>query len=271
VLGGHSATTHHDTLPVVERDHPEVQWIHGLRYVDSGQFISSAGITSGVDATLYTLKRFYGREIADQTAQAMGYTHTRFLDDPTWLVPTPNNLPIFANLYRWDWTQLGMVLYDGVREVELSSILDTYPRSYATTVHPLALHPGVVQTRHGLDLIAAEDLASAPALDRLLVPGTPDAGIDAIADGWAAEHGLVAERIHASGAYAYDATLADMARHESNLIVREAGIGLEYPTGSLQLNGPDWRWDVLARPLALGLIGLGALVLIGRRRRGATA
>ena len=55
VLVGQSATTHHDTLPVVEQSHPEVQWVLGKRWVDSGQFISSAGITSGVDATLHTL------------------------------------------------------------------------------------------------------------------------------------------------------------------------------------------------------------------------
>jgi putative intracellular protease/amidase len=39
VLSGRSATTHHDTLPVVEQSHPEVQWVHGKRWVDSGQFI----------------------------------------------------------------------------------------------------------------------------------------------------------------------------------------------------------------------------------------
>src|SRR6185437_2610509 len=59
VLAGQSATTHFDTLPTVERTHPEVRWLRGLRYVDSGQFISSAGVTSGVDATLYTLGRMF--------------------------------------------------------------------------------------------------------------------------------------------------------------------------------------------------------------------
>jgi DJ-1/PfpI family len=39
VVGGHAATTHHDTLPVVERSHPEVQRIQARRWVDSGQSI----------------------------------------------------------------------------------------------------------------------------------------------------------------------------------------------------------------------------------------
>src|SRR5919205_2924469 len=67
--------------------HRGVHWLHNGRYLDSGQFISWAGVTSGVDASLYTRGRFVGGELAEQTAQAMGYPHTRFLADPTWLVP----------------------------------------------------------------------------------------------------------------------------------------------------------------------------------------
>jgi putative intracellular protease/amidase len=266
VLGGQSATTHHDTLPVVERSHPEVQWVQGKRWVDSGQFISSAGITSGVDATLHTLDRFFGRQVAEQTAQAMGYSHAHFLNDPTWTVPTPNPLPLLVDMYRWNWSDVGMLVYDGMREVELSSILDTYPRSGATTVHPLGAHAGVLRTVHGLNLVGAEDLANAPSPSRLLLPGTADANTARLVDRWAADWGPTAERIHASGAYAYDATLTDMANDDSNVIVRETGIGLEYPTQSLALSGPEWRADLIARPLAPGLIGLGALVLVRRER-----
>jgi putative intracellular protease/amidase len=267
VLAGQTVTTHHDTLPSVERSHPEVNWVRGVRYVDSGQFISSAGITSGVDATLYTLHRLFGREVADQTAQAMGYPHTRFQDDPTWDAAADNFLPLLPNAFRLQATEIGLVLYDGVREVEVGSVIDTYPHSAVAQVHPIGLHAGIVQTRHGLDLVAPDDLSSAPRPDRVLVPGAPDATVAAEVDRWAATRGLQAERIHASGAYPYDATLRDMAHQESNAIVREAATGLEYPTRDLALTGPEWRLDLLARPLALGLIGLGVLLLLRNRNR----
>jgi hypothetical protein len=50
-------------------------------------------------------------------------------------------------------------------------------------------------------------------------------------------------------------------------VVREAATGLEYPTRDLQLTGPEVRLDLVARPLALGLLGLGALLLLRSRRR----
>lgn len=111
------------------------------------------------------------------------------------------------------------------------------------------------------------ELASAPKLDRLLVPGTSDASVGATADAWASSRGLVAERIHASGDMR-------MTRHMSTWpgarAKREAGIGLEYPTRGRHLNGLERRLDALATPLAHGLIGLGALIFARHRRRWAT-
>jgi putative intracellular protease/amidase len=266
VLTGHTATSHHNTLPVVTRTHPEVNWVSGVRYVDSGQFISSAGVTSGLDATLYTLAREFGRDVADRTASEMGYPYTQFLDDPTWIVPTPTTLPLLPNAFRWDPTQIGLLLYDGVREVEVGSIIDTYPHSFAADIRPIAVTPGSIHTRNGLDLVAPEDLGTARHVDRVLVPGTPDAAASAAIDQWASARGLAggvpAERIHAAGQYAYDAAFRDMARHETNPIALESATGIEYPARDLHLDGPTIRIEDLLRPVALGMLGIGGLLLL---------
>ena len=65
ILAGHTATTQQTImLPLVRMTHPEVDWVEGVHCVDDGRFISSAGVTSGIDATLYTVSRFLGRETA---------------------------------------------------------------------------------------------------------------------------------------------------------------------------------------------------------------
>ena len=82
ILAGHTATTQPTImLPLVRMTHPEVNWVEGVRYVDDGRFISSAGVTSGIDAVLYTLGRFHGREAALETARLIRYPHTRFVAD----------------------------------------------------------------------------------------------------------------------------------------------------------------------------------------------
>jgi len=133
----------------------------------------------------------------------MGYPYTRFLDDPTWAFTHAHSLfpAVMPNAFRTDRTQIGLVLHDGVREVELSSITDTYPRSTVSDVLVVAAERAFVRTAHGLELLPRVDFDSAPSLDRVRVPGRPDAASASDADRWAADRGLVAEPIHAAGDY----------------------------------------------------------------------
>jgi transcriptional regulator GlxA family with amidase domain len=267
VLAGQTATTHHFSMLVAERTHPEINWVRGQRYVDSGQFISAAGVTSGIDATLYTLGRMFGRETAEQTAQAMGYPHTRFLDDPTSNVGLRGDGAVWPSFFAWDRSDVGLVLYDGVRELEVASVIDTYPRSLAATVRTLAPERTAIRSRHGLDLVPRKDFATAPALDRVLVPGDSMApeSITAVQT-WAAQRGsLTVEQIHADGGFLYDATLRDLARSQGNGVASAAANVIEYPTRDLALAGPAVRLDLVLGPLALGLFGLGAALWLSGR------
>ena len=103
----------------------------------------------------------------------------------------------------------------------------------------------------------------------MLVPGNvaaPEA-VTAV-NAWAAQHaGQPVEAVHASGEYLYDATLRDVARQNANGVAVEVAKILEYPTRDVQLEGPAWQLDLLARPLALGLLGLGGAVWLRRRPR----
>jgi hypothetical protein len=222
-----------------------------------------------VDATLYTLNRLFGRQAAEQTAQAMGYPHLRFLDDPTWNNQGLNPVPFIPNLFRWNRETVGVLLYDGLRELEVSSVLDTYPRAFGTSLRTLAPERTVIHTQHGLTLVPRNDFTTAPALDRLLVPGrglAPEAASTLQAR--AAQHGgLVAAPIHADDGYFYDATVRDIARRHGPAIAGQVANILEYPTSHLQLAGPAARLELLIRPLALGLLGLGAVVWLRRRPR----
>jgi transcriptional regulator GlxA family with amidase domain len=267
ILDGHTATSHHTTLNVVEKTHPEVSWVRGLRYVDDGRFVSSAGVTSGIDATLYVIQRFVGRDTALATAQRIGYPHARYLDDPTWEVPSDSDVAALPNVFRYDRTRIGLFLYSGVGEIEIGSITDTYPRALATDVLTLGVERQIIRTRHGLNLIPRHSLGSVSGLDRLLIPGQPGSAGTA-AEQWAGEHlGRSAERVHPEGVYAYDAAFADMSQQETRLIASNAARWIEYPVGHLDLRGRAWATELIIRPFALGLLGVGLLLGWLRLRR----
>jgi transcriptional regulator GlxA family with amidase domain len=265
ILAGHTVTSHHVTLPQVRTSHPEVTWVHGLRYVDDGRVVSSAGVTSGIDASLHVLRRFFGRESADETARRIGYPHTRFLDDPSWTFERSNDAVALPNLFRFGRAKIGVLVSPGIGEIELSSVTDTYPRALATDVLSIGAERAFVRTRHGLDLLPRHDLASAPEVDRLLIPGQPADAVAEAAERWATSNAeRPAERIHAGGGYPYDLTFSDMARHETRLVTRNAAAWIEYPTAHLDLGNRDWNAALAARPFALA--ALGVLAALGLRR-----
>ena len=60
LLDGQTATAHWGDIPTLEKRYPRVTWVRGVRWIDRGQFVMSAGITSGIDASLRVLIRVAG-------------------------------------------------------------------------------------------------------------------------------------------------------------------------------------------------------------------
>lgn len=71
LLNGLSATTHHDFYDDFEEAFPKVKLIRDRRFVDNGKFISAGGLTSGIDAALHVVGRYFGSAKAQSTATYM--------------------------------------------------------------------------------------------------------------------------------------------------------------------------------------------------------
>jgi transcriptional regulator GlxA family with amidase domain len=274
LLDGHTATTHHNSFAVIAQTHPGVKLVRGVRYVEDGNIISSAGITAGVDATLFTLQRMLGRNAARDVARHIDYPYTRFLDDPTYTPPAaglatgPSLATTFLSGYRLGTSHLGVALYDGMSELALASVVDTYPHQGTLTVDTVAPSRTVVRSQHGLALIPRWSFADAPRLDRIIMPGR-DSNVETTAafERWAtARYQLSVERVHETGGYVYVSTFNDMARRAGRVITNEAIYFLEYPLGRVQIAAPLFSLDLILCILVCALLGLGLAVLIDRRR-----
>jgi putative intracellular protease/amidase len=286
LLAGRSATTHHYTFPVIAKTHPDVKLVRGVRYVEDGNLISSAGVTAGVDASLFVLQRMLGREVALDVAQQIDYPYTRFLDDPTYVPPVaglglgasaPPLTNMFLSGYHVGSSQLGVTLYPGMSELALASVVDTYPHQGALTVNTVAPERAVVLSRHGLALVPRWSFADAPTFDRIILPGSASES-DTMApfERWANEHYQPSiERVHQGDEYVYDVTFTDMARRAGTVVANEAVYLLEYPLGRVSVAAPLYPLSLIARVIVLALLGLGLAgvldrLLTARRERQAT-
>jgi transcriptional regulator GlxA family with amidase domain len=73
LLDGRQATTHWEDVDDLERRFPSVTVRRGVRWVDEGQVVTSAGISAGLDMSLHVVGRLEGVELAEATARQMEY------------------------------------------------------------------------------------------------------------------------------------------------------------------------------------------------------
>jgi putative intracellular protease/amidase/YHS domain-containing protein len=73
LLSGRAATTHHAAYKSFAMGFPDVRVKRGTRFVDEGSVASSGGLSSGIDLALHVVERYYGREVATNTAYQMEY------------------------------------------------------------------------------------------------------------------------------------------------------------------------------------------------------
>jgi len=71
VLSGLQATTHALQVNDLRHRFPAMDVIESHRWVDTGRFVTSAGLSAGIDMALHLLERLTSHELAVQTARQL--------------------------------------------------------------------------------------------------------------------------------------------------------------------------------------------------------
>jgi len=75
LLDGLRATTHWKAMDQLKAAAPNAIIVDDKRWVDNGRVISSAGVSAGIDMSLYVIEKLLGKTIARETARSMQYDH----------------------------------------------------------------------------------------------------------------------------------------------------------------------------------------------------
>lgn len=75
LLEGLSATTHYKAVEQMKEVAPNTQLFPQERWVDNGRIILSAGVSAGIDMSLYVVSKLYGQSAASDTAIYIQYDY----------------------------------------------------------------------------------------------------------------------------------------------------------------------------------------------------
>ncbi|MGJ7507948.1 DJ-1/PfpI family protein [Variovorax sp. GT1P44] len=77
VLRDERVTTHWEDIADLRARFPSLDVHEGVRWVDEGRIVTSAGITAGIDMSLHLVARLAGEPLALRTARQMDFAWTR--------------------------------------------------------------------------------------------------------------------------------------------------------------------------------------------------
>jgi transcriptional regulator GlxA family with amidase domain len=81
VLDGRRATTNKAWFHWVAQQGPKVQWIKEARWVEDGKFVTSSGVSAGIDMALAVIARLAGPELSKALA---AHTEYEWHQDASW-------------------------------------------------------------------------------------------------------------------------------------------------------------------------------------------
>jgi transcriptional regulator GlxA family with amidase domain len=73
LLAGKNATTHHSAYKEFAMMFPDVLVRRGARFVEADNLATSGGLSSGIDLALRVVERYFGRNVAQRTADNLEY------------------------------------------------------------------------------------------------------------------------------------------------------------------------------------------------------
>jgi putative intracellular protease/amidase len=73
MLAGKPATTHHGFIDMLAKEYPDIDIQRGFRFIEGPKISTAGGLTSGIDLALRVVERYFGRDVAQATADYMEY------------------------------------------------------------------------------------------------------------------------------------------------------------------------------------------------------
>jgi putative intracellular protease/amidase len=275
LLNGRTATSHWSRLGPLRKQHPQVHWVEGRRFVQDGPVTTTAGVTSGIPGALQIMADLAGNAEATRVGQVVRYPDWSLGGDTR--IPAQSfaatDVPVGINaLIPWWRPTTGIALTDGIGEIDVASTFEVYSVSYAARAVPVATD-GAVTTKHGVVLLA-DTPGDAPSLTRLAVPGAGGlASADPRLRAWSERHNVPVEAVQPTeGRPAFDAALEYLSTQTGRTTAVSAAKMIDYPAAQLRLSSQSGPRIPLLLCLSLGLvIGVASSPAAVRRLRSGRA
>ncbi|MFV5703321.1 DJ-1/PfpI family protein [Flavobacterium sp. XS2P12] len=149
-------------------------WIQNVTVTKSDNLYSTAGVSNAVEGSLTIIKEMFGKETLQKVMEDIHYPYAEIkIEHKSLAIETGNKFTIANKLIFRKNRKIGILLQEGINELNLAAVLDTYHRTFPSALETVMTNGVSVTSKYGLTIIPTNDLNDTK-LDELhiLLPNT---------------------------------------------------------------------------------------------------
>ncbi|MGV3664752.1 MAG: DJ-1/PfpI family protein [Leptospira bouyouniensis] len=153
LLENKKATGHWYSKEGLNKSFPNTKWIQNKRYIQDQNIITTTGVSASLPISISLIEVLANETKAKLMAEEIGFTNWSshhktegFQFSSVHYITAAKNL-----IFVWNHETIGISIYEGIDEVSLALVADSYSRTYKSKAFAISNQP--IQTKSGLVLI----------------------------------------------------------------------------------------------------------------------
>jgi putative intracellular protease/amidase len=164
---GKVMTTHASDMKSCKSQYQGPVWVDQVTFTRSGNLYSTAGVSNAVEGTLAVIRDLFGHEMMMKVMRevrypfaALKHTHN------SQVIQSTNKLDIIKKVLFQHDPEIGVLLQEGINELSLAAVLDSYHRSFPASIKTYANNKAIT-SQYGLTMIPTGNMEDLKNFDEL--------------------------------------------------------------------------------------------------------
>jgi len=151
---GKPITCHASDFDEVRKHFSKSLWVQQVSVAKAGNLFSTAGVSNAVEGSLLVIGELFGSETSKKVAADINYPHEEIrLAHQSIALNSSNKFTVVKKIFFRNNRNIAILLENGINELTMATILDTYSRTMPASFKTYILHDSTIQTKYGLSII----------------------------------------------------------------------------------------------------------------------
>jgi len=161
IYDGKPLTTHSSDYEPIKKQYGRPAWVQGVRVTQSSNLFSTAGVANATEGSLTVIRELFGDSVMRAVQADIHYPAKDIRNDHQNQVVTGDAIFIAVKKGAFKSNEkIGVLLKDSINELHLAAILDSYTRSFPSSIETFSLDNTAIKSKYGLTLLPTGNITA---------------------------------------------------------------------------------------------------------------